>query len=117
MEQRKFNGDRLRRARIYNGISLTDLATKADIKKQSISLYENGKNIPDYEKVRILSKILGFPYDYFFQNDKINTCTETTYFRSQATATKKDRTAQRVKLEFVAQMYETRWNYIDFLIF
>lgn len=32
MEQRKFNGDRLRRARIYNGISLTDLATKADIK-------------------------------------------------------------------------------------
>ena len=117
MEQRKFNGDRLRRARIYNGISLTDLATKADIKKQSISLYENGKNIPDYEKVRILSKILGFPYDYFFQNDKINTCTETTYFRSQATATKKDRTAQSVKLEFVAQMYETLWNYIDFPIY
>ena len=24
MEQRKFNGDRLRNARIYNGISLTD---------------------------------------------------------------------------------------------
>ena len=40
MEQRKFNGDRLRNARIYNGISLTDLATQADIKKQSISLYE-----------------------------------------------------------------------------
>lgn len=36
MEQRKFNGDRLRNARIYNGISLTDLATQADIKS---SLY------------------------------------------------------------------------------
>lgn len=117
MELRKFNGDRLRNARIYNGISLTDLATLADIKKQSLSLYENGKNTPDYEKVKVLAKILGFPYDYFFQTDKIKTHTETTYFRSQATATKKDRAAQSIKLEFVAQMYETLWNYIDFPTF
>ena len=48
MEQRKFNGARLRNARICNGISLTELAEQADIKKQSISLYENGKNTPDY---------------------------------------------------------------------
>lgn len=117
MEQRKFNGSRLRNARIYNGISLTDLAIQADIKKQSISLYENGKNVPDYEKVRVLARILGFPYDYFFQEEKIKAYTETTYFRSQATATKKDRAAQRVKLEFVAQMYETLWNYIDFPVY
>lgn len=114
MEQRKFNGERLRNARIYNGISLTELAEKADIKKQSISLYENGKNIPDYKKVWILARILGFPYDYFFQEDKVKAFTETTYFRSQATATKKDRAAQSIKLEYVAQMYETLWNYIEF---
>lgn len=114
MEQRKFIGERLRNARIYNGISLTELAEKADIKKQSISLYENGKNTPDYEKVWILARILGFPYDYFFQEDKVKAFTETTYFRSQATATKKDRAAQSIKLEFVAQMYETLWNYIEF---
>lgn len=89
MEQKKFNGERLRNARVYNGISLTDLANQSEIKKQSISLYENGKNTPDYEKVCVLSKILGFPVDYFFQDDKIKTYTETTYFRSQATATKK----------------------------
>lgn len=117
MEQRKFNGDRLKKARIYNGISLTDLAMQADTKKQSISLYENGKNVPDHEKVRVLARILGFPYDYFFQKDKIKAYTETTYFRSQATATKKDRAAQSVKLEFVAQMYETLWNYIDFPVY
>lgn len=76
MEQRKFNGDRLKKARIYNGISLTDLATQADIKKQSISLYENGKNVPDHEKVRVLARVLGFPYDYFFQKDKIKAYTE-----------------------------------------
>lgn len=117
MEQRKFNGERLRNARIYNGISLTDLATQTDIKKQSISLYENGKNVPDYEKVRKLANILGFPYDYFFQKDRIKTHTETTYFRSQATATKKDRAAQSIKLEFIVQMYETLWNYIEFPVY
>lgn len=117
MEQRKFNGNRLKNARIYNGISITDLATQADIKKQSISLYENGKNIPDYQKVKSLARILGFPYDYFFQEDKVKTYTETTYFRSQATATKKNRAAQSVKLEYVAQMYETLWNYIDFPVY
>ncbi len=114
MEQKRFNGGRLRNARIYNGISLTDLAEKTDIKKQSISLYENGKNVPDYEKVRAMARVLGFPFDYFFQEDKMKTYTETTYFRSQATATKKDRAAQSVKLEFVAQMYEVLWNYIEF---
>ncbi len=117
MEQRKFNGDRLRKARIYNGISLTDLANQTGFKKQSLSLYESGKNTPDYERVRRLSHILGFPIDYFFQENKIKTYTETTYFRSQATATKKDRAAQSVKLELVAQMYEVLWNYIDFPVY
>ena len=117
MEQKKFNGERLRNARVYNGISLTDLANQSEIKKQSISLYENGKNTPDYEKVCVLSKILGFPVDYFFQDDKIKTYTETTYFRSQATATKKSRAAQSAKLEFVAQMYEVLCDYIDFPLY
>ena len=38
MDQKKFNGERLRNARICNGISLTDLADQAEISKQSISL-------------------------------------------------------------------------------
>ena len=80
-------------------------------------MYENGKNIPDYQRVAIMSQALGFPRGYFFQEDKISTRTETTYFRSQATATKKDRNAQSVKLEFVARLYEVLWEYIDFPTF
>ncbi len=117
MEHKKFNGDRLKNARIFNGISLTDLAAKTQITKQSISLYENGKNVPTYEKVSALSRELGFPYEYFFQENKMNAYTETTYFRSQASATKKDRAAQSIKLEFVAQMYEVLWKYIEFPVF
>ena len=114
---RKFNGDRLKSARIYNGLTLTELANKTEISKQSISLYENNKNIPDYDRVRTLSRVLGFPFEYFFQDNKISTLTETTYFRSLSTATKKHRMAQSVKLEYVAKMYEVLWSYLEFPIF
>lgn len=55
-------------------------------------------------KVRLFATVLNFPYDYFFQMDKYVAKTETTYFRSLASATKKDRTAQSIKLEYVANI-------------
>ena len=76
METTKFNGDRLRKARIYNGLTLTELAEKTEISKQSISLYENGKNVPDYQRVRAISQVLDFPTGYFFQDDIVSTRTE-----------------------------------------
>ncbi len=114
MDAEHFNGERLRKARIYNGLTLTELAEKTSISKQSISLYENNKNVPDYQRVQRIAMALNFPFDYFFQTDKMKTRTETTYFRSQATATKKDRSAQSTKLEFVAALYEVLWKYVDF---
>lgn len=115
--ERRFNGARLKSARLYNGLTLTELAEKTKISKQSISLYENNKNIPDYEKVRAMSRVLGFPFEYFFEENRIATLTETTYFRSLSTATKKNRMAQSVKLEYVARMYEVLWKYLDFPVF
>lgn len=117
MEAKKFNGDRLKKARMYNGLTLTELAERTEITKQSISLYENNKITPEYQRVQILSQVLGFPFEYFFQEDKVQTRTETTYFRSQSTATKKDRSAQSLKLEYIAGIYEVLWKYIDFPIF
>lgn len=106
MIEKKFYGERLRSARMYRGLTLTELAKRTEISKQSISLYENDNNTPDYMKVRLLASELNFPYDYFFQKDSYAAKTETTYFRSLASATKKDRTAQSIKLEYVAKMYE-----------
>lgn len=117
MNYTHFNGSRLRIARIYNGISLTDLSRLADISKQSLSMYENGKNTPDYSRIQAFSRVLGFPVDYFFEDNKLNSSTETTYFRSQSTATKRDRAAQSIKLDFVAQMYKVLCEYVDFPMF
>ena len=69
MIEKKFYGERLRSARMYRGLTLTELAKRTEISKQSISLYENDNNTPDYMKVRLLASELNFPYDYFFQKD------------------------------------------------
>lgn len=114
MDNRQFNGDRLKAARIIRGMTLTELAEKTYISKQSVSLYENNKNVPDYGRVVALARTLAFPPDFFFGKDKNKTLTTTTYFRSQSTATKKARQAQSAKLELVAKMYDVLFQYLEF---
>lgn len=114
MMERKFYGERLKSARMYRGLTLTELAKRTEISKQSLSLYENDVNTPDYMKVRRLALELNFPYDHFFQKDSYVARTETTYFRSLVSATKKDRTAQSIKLEYVAKMYEILCEFVSF---
>lgn len=114
MDKRIFNGKRLKNARLFRGLTLTELADHTGISKQSISLYENERNTPEHERVQVLASTLNFPYEFFFQTDACETVTEVTYFRSLASATKMSRTAQSVKLEYVAKTYEVLLNYIDF---
>ena len=114
MDKRIFNGNRLKNARLFRGLTLTELADHTGISKQSISLYENERNTPEHERVQILATTLNFPYEFFFQTDACETVTEVTYFRSLASATKMNRTAQSLKLEYVAKMYEVLLNYVDF---
>ena len=87
MINRDFNGEKLKSARLYNGWTLQELSDRTEISKQSISLYENGRNVPEYERVRLMAKTLGFPFEYFFGEDPIRIETGTTYFRSFASAT------------------------------
>lgn len=114
MNKRIFNGKRLKNARLFRGLTLTELAGLTGISKQSLSLYENERNKPEHERVQALAYCLGFPYEFFFQTDTCQTVTEVTYFRSLASATKMNRTSQTVKLEYVAKMYEVLLDYIDF---
>lgn len=114
MNKKEFHGARLKNARLLRGKTLTDLSSDTGISKQSLSLYENNKNKPDYPKIDLISKALNFPPDFFLQEDICKTTTEVTYFRSLSSATKINRTAQSIKLEYVAKMYEVLSNYIDF---
>lgn len=114
MDKKTFNGKRLKNARFFRGLTLTELAKRTGISKQSLSLYENERNIPEHERVQSLASSLNFPYDFFFQTEIYETVTEVTYFRSLSSASKMNRTSQSVKLEYVAKMYEVLLEYIDF---
>lgn len=114
MNAHRFNGQRLKEALLYREMKMTQLADETGIKKQSLSLYANGSNIPPLDNVVKIARALNFPTDYFTTEDSCAVLTGNTYFRSQASATKKSRYSQKIKLEYVARLYEVLLEYINF---
>lgn len=114
MNKNEFRGEQLKNARRLRAMTITALAELTDISKQSISLYENGENKPEYQRTLALANALRVPTTFFFSEDVCRTETPATYFRSLASATKLTRTSQSLKLEYVAKMYEALLEYIDF---
>lgn len=114
MDNNKFRGQRLKEALQFRGMRMTELAKQIEISKQSLSLYANGENIPPYENVVKIADAMDFPFDYFMTDDLCTTTTENTYFRSQASASKLTQNSQKLKLEYVAKIYEVLLNFVDF---
>lgn len=114
MKTQKFNGQRLKEALQFREKKMTELADETRISKQSLSLYANDNNTPPFENVVKIARALSFPIDFFMTEDTCTVSTGNTYFRSQASATKKSRYSQKIKLEYVAKMYEVLLNYINF---
>lgn len=110
----RYNGDRLRLARLYNGYTVDELAKKVGITAQAESQYEIGKIIPQYEKLLCLSKVLNFPVQYFLKDNDIGIISGSSYFRSLMRTPKKYRTEQKTKVEFLAKLYSILDEYVEF---
>lgn len=111
---KNFNGERLKSARLYRGLSITELADMADVSKQAISQFENGKNPPGLETLLKLIAALGFPREYFYEEDSTNVKIGNTYFRALLTTNKKDRLTQVQKTKFLAHIYRFLNGYLEF---
>lgn len=112
MEQ-SFWGEQLRKARLYRGMTITELAEQSQCPRQMLSAYESGKSQPSDKTLDHLIKVLNFPKTYFFEQPE-KYSTGTTYFRSLLTTNKRYRAEQEVKLEFIAQIYSFLEDYIEF---
>ena len=111
---RHFNGERLKKARIYRGMTVAELAEKAGCKRQTLSMYEIAKSQPTDEKtIDKISAILNFPKEFFYQSSDSST-NGTVYFRSLLTTNKKYRNEQIVKIEIIAQVFSLLSDYIEF---
>lgn len=115
METKKtFNSRRLKEALCIREMKMSELADKTGISKQSLSLYINDENIPPYENIDKISKILEFPPDFFIADDKCVVHTNNTYFRSLSTATKKIQKSQKIKMEYLTKIYNVLSKYVEF---
>lgn len=113
-ESKKFNGDRLKAARIYRGKTISDLSDEVGITRQAISQFEKGVANPSFETLFSLINILDFPKDYFYEEDKNEIKVGNTYFRALLTTNKKDRLSQIEKIKVLAKIYKFLDGYIEF---
>lgn len=114
MLESSFNGARLKAARQYNALTIGDVAKALNVSNQSISQFENNKAEPKSENVFLLSNLLGFPRDFFYEQDSVNVTIGNTYFRSLASTSKKERNAQVERVKLLSQIYEAIQNHITF---
>lgn len=112
--KKMFNGNRLKEARLYNKMTLTELAGKLDVTKQAISKYETGKSSPAFENSLQLFKVLGFPREFFYTRENFQYETEGTFFRSRLTATQKSKQPAEILIKYSVILRDFFSQYIEF---
>ncbi len=111
---KRFNGSRIKSARLYNGLTVEELAEKLNVSKQAISQYENNQTDPPLGKGFTLSQVLHFPIDYFIRESNVDVKIGTTYFRALLRTNSKARAQQKSRLEHIAIIYAFLNQYVDF---
>jgi len=109
-----FNGDRLRIARIYRNMTISDLQKKISVTKQAISQYEKGIIAPKSEVLFQLVSVLKFPLAFFTEIDNGTTKVENTFFRSISSAKTLDLNTQEIKAEIIVRLYNFLNGYVNF---
>lgn len=109
-----FNGERLKSARLFNEMTISELAENVAVSKQAISQYETNKSEPKLEVLLKLISVLGFPREYFYQSEKKKMAFGDTYFRSLAATSNKERMAQIERVRLFANIVNTIGEYIEF---
>lgn len=112
-QELKFNPKRLREARLIRGLSIKDLADNLNISKQAISQFELGDHTPKPETLMALINTLKFPKNFFYRDYK-EQFVGNTFFRANATATKKSKEIQLNKTLLAGYVYEYISDYIEF---
>ncbi|MBO3311650.1 helix-turn-helix domain-containing protein [Clostridium perfringens] len=114
MFDNSINGERIKQARIYRGLSQAQLADKLNVTKQAISKYETNKMNLNISTIALLPKALGFPLSFFNNHKKINSNNDIVFFRTKDIP-KKTQAQLREKINVMEnEVIEYFENYIEF---
>ena len=84
-----FNQDLLRIARQARGWSQTELSRRSGVSQANLSKLENGLIGPTDDVLDGVSEALGFPVDFFFQNDRVIGLPMSVQYRKRASVGQK----------------------------
>lgn len=79
----RFNGMKLKLAREYRCMTISELSQKIEISHQMISSYEKGDKIPTEERIKKIIESLEFPRTFFFTPNYIDGNKNSPNFFSQ----------------------------------
>lgn len=109
------NGERLKVARLFRNMSISELAERTSVTRQAISQYEKNQITPKSEVLFQMISVLKFPLAFFTEsNDTGSTITENTFFRALTSAKTLDLDTQKIKTEFVFDIYKFLSSYLTF---
>lgn len=107
-----FCGARLIEAREARGLSQASLADITQIKAQSISQYELGKQSPSPEALSVICEKLNLPERYFLRS-AVTHSTERITYRSLTSATKAARVRAERRLGWLKEIIAYLRSYVD----
>lgn len=111
---KQFNGQRLKDARLYRGMTLDELREHIGVSKQMISKYEQNLSTPTPEVLFSLIQALKFPKNHFYSSNLQNYTYGNSYFRSLLSTPKKDKLYQISRVENIVSIRSFLEESIEF---
>ena len=96
-----FNGERLREARRFRQLSISQLAEKVDVSKQMISKYERNDAQPSPGTYQKIVLTLGFPLSFFKYEDKFLYNDLGTFYRSRLSSTQSEKKPSEILKKYL----------------
>ena len=106
--------EKLKEARLARGYTVTALAEKIGISKQTISKYELGQSSPSSETMIKYCDFLNFDINFFmFNNEDLNNNYGTIFFRSLKSAESQVREEIKIRIKWTNYIYQYINEFIE----
>lgn len=110
----KINGERIREARQFRSLTITELANEIGVSKQMVSKYEHNRSNISLDILQKIVVILKFPLSFFTNNDNGNFKKYDTFYRSRLSATQSAKQPSELYKKASAILRDYFEQYIDF---
>src|SRR4051794_36349590 len=106
----QFNGSKLKLAREFHCMTVSELSQYLEVSHTMVSSYENGGKIPTEERIKKIIEVLKFPRTFFFTTIFIErNKTSPNFFRKGAAVPKK----YQIQVEANTKIFSGLRNYIE----